>query len=172
MKRFVIRNYGATRQLPFKGQNIFIANEEVKETDDEEMARALAEYDFITMTDRGTEEKVHPVEEPEDDISLEPVAEEIDYADMTLPELRELAKARPEMNTKGLRKKADFINAHKAYDSEHVDEPEVPEADIDEPEESTDDDDDDSVLDEPDVSEEPVVQDADDDDDDIDEEDE
>ena len=55
MARFVIRNYGPSRQIPYKGQQICLSNDQCKETDDAEMAAALGKADLIHVTDRGIE---------------------------------------------------------------------------------------------------------------------
>lgn len=119
MKRFVIRNYGPSRQFPYKGQSICIANDCAIETDDEEEAAFFKEQEALTVTDRGSElTSSLPVDEPE-----EPKAsDEISYFDMKLKELQILAKDRePPIKTSGLNK-AELIQALEDYDRAPVEE--------------------------------------------------
>jgi len=119
MKRFVIRNYGPTRQFPYKDKHIFIANDCAIETDDEEEVGALSGQESVHVTDRGSElvPPSSPIKKPE-------APEEIAYEDMKVKELQMLAKDR-EMDVSGL-KKAELIAALQAYDAE-PDEPDEPE---------------------------------------------
>jgi len=55
MARFIIRNYGPSRQIPYKGQSICLSNDQCIETDDAKMAGVLGFADLITVTDRGLE---------------------------------------------------------------------------------------------------------------------
>lgn len=145
MARFVIRNYGTSKQVPYKGQSITFLHDQAIETDDEDEARALAGQDRAHLTDRGLdavaleppevpdkkkERKVTvdkepvPKEDPEDVQKKEPEPEapskdtgdEIPYDEMTVVELKVLAKDR-QLSTSGLLK-AELIRALKDYDSE------------------------------------------------------
>jgi len=53
MARFIIRNYGPSRQIPYKGQSICLSNDQCIETDDAKMAGVLGFTDSIHVTDRG-----------------------------------------------------------------------------------------------------------------------
>jgi len=135
MKRFVIRNYGPSRQFPFEDQAICISNDQAIETDDEQIAEALKKHNAVHVTDRGVrelteqktiEQKVNSKNDsPSDDTIIEDVdgtenVYEIQYNDMTVSELKELAKDR-DIKTSGLRKQ-DLIGALEAYDVSDVDE--------------------------------------------------
>ena len=112
MKRFVIRNYGASRQFPYKGQSIPISNDSAIETDDEELAVFFKEQETVTVTDRGSElAPSSSVEEPDE-------SEEPAYSNMKVPDLRILAEDR-QIKTAGL-KKAELIEALEAYDTAPV----------------------------------------------------
>jgi len=114
MKRFVIRNYGASRQIPYKGQSISIANDGIIETDDEKEAAALKDYEAITVTDRGGGSELAPSsseKSPEDSVDK---PEEVSYESMKLPELQAIAKDR-EISTTD-KKKPKLIAELKAYD--------------------------------------------------------
>lgn len=112
MKRFVIRNYGPSRQFPYKGQSIPIANDSAIETDDEKMAVAFGKQDAVHLTDRGAElASSSSVEGPE----TSGESEEIVYSDMKVPDLRILAEDR-QIKTAGL-KKAELIQALENYDT-------------------------------------------------------
>ena len=117
MKRFIIRNYGASRQFPYKGQPIPISNDSAIETDDEKLAIFFKEQQAIHVTDRGSElappSSVEEPEKPEE-------SDEIAYNDMLLKELQVIAKDR-EIKTSGL-SKAKLIEARKAYDAAPVEE--------------------------------------------------
>lgn len=63
MSRFVIRNYGPSRQIPYKGRSICLSNDQCIETDDVDMATVLGEEKLITVTDRGVEFAVPAVPE-------------------------------------------------------------------------------------------------------------
>jgi len=60
MARFVIRNYGPSRQLSYKRQQFCLSNDQCIETDDADLASALGKNNAITVTDRG-EEAAAPV---------------------------------------------------------------------------------------------------------------
>ena len=124
MKRFGIRNYGPTRQLPYKDQQILVVHDGFIDTDDVEMAVALGEQEKIFVTDNGAEfapvdSPVEKSEAPESEVVEAP--DDISYNDMTIPELKVLAKDR-ELDVKGLLK-AEIIEALQTYDAE----PDVPE---------------------------------------------
>lgn len=112
MKRFVIRNYGPTRQIPYKGQQLCISNDGVIETDNEEEAKALETHKAICVTDRGSELAPSSSEEKPEDSVDEPEVES--YGSMTVVELRAIAKSR-EMKTSGL-DKTKLIEALVEYD--------------------------------------------------------
>ena len=150
MKRFAIRNYGPSRQIPYNGQHICLSNDACIETDDADLAVALEKAGQVYVTDCGgviavpeapkddeerkvtvdDAEAVHDEKfppEPEEDKPQEtggtqPPPEstkdkdEIAYAEMTIPELKVLAKDR-QIKTSGL-KKAELIQALEAYDKE------------------------------------------------------
>lgn len=117
MKRFVIRNYGPSRQFPYKGRPICIANDGAIETDDEKEAAFFKEQEALTVTDRGSELAPSlPADEPE---ALEE-SQEIAYEEMTVKELQVLAKDR-EIKTSGLSKEK-LIQALKNYDEAPVEE--------------------------------------------------
>lgn len=142
MGRFGIRNYGPTRQIPYKGEQILMVNDGYIDTDDEVLASVLAEQEKIYVTDHGAAfaPMVTASEKPKADEAPDVPEDEISYEDMTVPELKVLAKDR-ELDVKGL-KKAEIIEALQAYDAT-PDEP-----DGSEPSETTE-------PEEPDVSEEP-----------------
>lgn len=145
MARFVIRNYGTSKQVPYKGQQIVFLHDQAIETDDEGEAKALAGQDRAHLTDRGLdavalvppevpdkkkERKVtvdkEPVpkedsedvqeKEPEPEVAPEESEDGIAYEEMTVKELQVLAKDR-QLPTSGLLK-AELIQALKDYDSE------------------------------------------------------
>lgn len=121
MKRFVIRNYGPSRQFPYKDQHIPIANDCAIETDDEELAVFFKKQEALTVTDRGSELAPSlPVDEPETSKEVTEETEEIAYNDMLLKELQVLAKDR-EIKTSGLNK-AELIQALEDYDKAPVEE--------------------------------------------------
>jgi len=138
MIRFVVRNYGVTRQVPYKGQQVIIANDKAIETDDMELVAVLQNIEAMHVTDRcpGTPGpslppivKTETPEEPqassgESQTSEEPdeVTEEIAYNDMLLKELQVLAKDR-QIKVSGLNK-ARLIKALEKYDKEEVPEEE------------------------------------------------
>lgn len=53
MKRFAIRNYGPSRQVPYKGQQICLSNDACIETDDADLAAALEKAGQVYVTDCG-----------------------------------------------------------------------------------------------------------------------
>lgn len=55
MARFVIRNYGPSRQVAYKAQQICLSNDQCIETDDAKMADVLGAEESIHVTDRGVE---------------------------------------------------------------------------------------------------------------------
>lgn len=124
MERFVLRNYGPSIQISYKGQNICLSNDQVIETDDDKMVHFLNEdekWKAIHVTDRGEELTANsPVEDfaVSEALSMTVDSDEISYADMTLPELKSLAQDR-NMKIKGL-KKGELIEALEEYDAEEV----------------------------------------------------
>jgi len=141
MARFVIRNYGTSKQVPYKGKQIVFLHDQAIETDDEDEAKTLAAQDRAHLTDRGldavalmppevkgrkvtVDKEPVPKEDPEDVQEKEPEPEaasedtgdEISYKEMTVKELQVLAKDR-QLSTSGLLK-AELIQALKDYDSE------------------------------------------------------
>lgn len=129
MVRFAVRNYGVTRQMQYKGQQIIIANDQVIETDDMELVAVLQNYNAIHVTDRCPEtpgSSLPPVVPIEDEqTSKEPEAPEMPeasaeilYNDMTVKELQALGKDR-QMKVSGLNKRK-LIKALEKYDKEEV----------------------------------------------------
>lgn len=55
MARFLIRNYGPSRQIPYKGQNLCFYRDQAIETDNEEMVAVLGKDKLMHVTDRGVE---------------------------------------------------------------------------------------------------------------------
>jgi len=121
MKRFVIRNYGPSRQFPYKDQHILISNDCAIETDSEEEADFFRKQQALTVTDRVGSESASslPVDEPEAS-EVPEASEEISYGDMTVKELQVLMKDR-EMKTSGLNKEK-LIQALEDYDKAPVEE--------------------------------------------------
>lgn len=124
MKRFVIRNYGPSRQVPYNGQSVCLSNDQCIETDDDEMANVFREEERITVTDRGEELATisnSPVEESkEEKVVVDP--NELSYDDMSLDELRALAKDR-KIAGAGKLKIGGLIEALEEYDEAEVVEP-------------------------------------------------
>jgi hypothetical protein len=146
MTRFVCRNYGPSRQVAYKGQQICLSNDACIETDDVDLAETLKSAGQVYMTDCGEEyatpkppedskqkvtvddaEAVHAEKFPEDGNQQEtqkaeppPEAkadtDEIDYSNMSVRELQVLAKDR-QLKTSGLRKN-ELVEALIAYDAE------------------------------------------------------
>jgi len=142
MARFVIRNYGQSRQVPYQNTQIYIARDGAMETDDENIAATMKGQKDMTVTDHGVQSNPAPPEEPKQKgkdkkrqitVDKEPVpkedpvekvtpevvseeAEEIAYEEMTVKELQVLAKDR-QLTTSGLLK-AELIQALKDYDAE------------------------------------------------------
>ena len=146
MIRFIVRNYGSTRQVQHKGQQIIIAHDKAIETDDIDLVAALQNYKAMYVTDRspGTPgpslPPVVPIEDGEDNQNGnnqgennndqgenqqqgEDQQQEIAYAAMKVPELQALAKDR-QMKVSGLLK-PELIKALEDYDAQEVPE-EVP----------------------------------------------
>lgn len=116
MKRFVIRNYGLTRQIPYKDQQVCIANDQAIETDDEELVAVLRKHENLHVTDRGSElaSSLPVVDEPERSEESEE-SDEIAYEDILLKDLQVIAKDR-EIKSSGLNK-AELIQALEDYDT-------------------------------------------------------
>jgi len=113
MKRFVIRNYGLSRQIPYKDQQVFIANDRAIETDDEELVAVLRKHENLHVTDRGSElaSSLLVVDKPEKSEE----SGEIAYKDMLMSDLQVIAKSR-EVKTSGLNK-VELIQALEDYDT-------------------------------------------------------
>lgn len=117
MKRFVVRNYGPSRQFPYRDQHIPIANDCAIETDDEELAAFFKEQEALTVTDRspGLAPSLSANEPKTSEVS-----DEIPYEEMTVKELQVLAKDR-EVKTSGLNK-AELVEVLEDYDKAPVEE--------------------------------------------------
>lgn len=99
---YVIRNYGPTRELPFKNQHITMVRDQAIVTNDLEMVQALSGQPMINVSKQpGT---VPPASAPAPAPIAEPIEEELDYNKMKKRELLELAEERsikmPEKITK------------------------------------------------------------------------
>jgi len=57
MAKFVVRNYGNTRELPYKNKMIYLARDGAIETDDSEMANALSQFPQIHVAGYPVAEK-------------------------------------------------------------------------------------------------------------------
>lgn len=55
MARFLIRNYGPSRQIPYKGHSICLSRDQAIETDEVELAVVMKEEKNIYVNDRGAE---------------------------------------------------------------------------------------------------------------------
>ena len=111
MKRFIVRNYGLTRQFAYKAESICIANDNTIETDDEEKAIFFKEQKAVHVTDRGPELTLPSIEEPEESEE----SGEIAYSSMKVKDLQILAKDR-QVKTSGLNK-AELVQALEDYDA-------------------------------------------------------
>ncbi len=129
MVRFVVRNYGVTRQVQYKGQQIIIANDRAIETDDIELAAVLQNMNAMHVTDRCPETpgpslppvvKIKDEQAPEEFQAPEvpDASAEIQYKDMKMLELQALGKDR-QLKVSGL-KKAALIQALNKYDVQEV----------------------------------------------------
>lgn len=126
MERFVIRNYGPSRNLPDgRGSYIFIERDRVRGTSDPELAKLFATYPEIHVADRG--EDVAPPFVPsappgpppppdQDDEKPEEDEQKKSYEALTKRDLLGMAKLRG-IPTSGLRRD-DLIVALKKMDSE------------------------------------------------------
>jgi len=150
MKRFMIRNYGPSRQVPYKAQTLCIEHDGVIETDDVGEAAALAAEELMHVTDRneGSEPVSLSAEQSE---KPETPADEIAYDDMNVKELKAIAKDR-QLDVKG-QLKADLIKTLQAYD----DEPDKPEETAETPAEPESEEDDKDVVPETDENNEADV---------------
>ena len=138
MIRFVVRNYGVTRQVPYKGQQVIIANDKAIETDDMELVAILQNVEAMYVTDRcpGTPgPSLPPIVKTEDKQTSEaPKAEapkasdEIEYKEMTYKELQILGKDR-QMKTVGVSKEK-LIEGLENYDKEETSETSVVEPEV------------------------------------------
>jgi len=132
-ERFLIRNYGPSRNLEDgKGSYVFIERDRVRATSDPELAKVLASYPQVHVTDRGEDLPVSqpPVSAPllnpesendEDEAKDEAGNEEeikdikedddeedvIDYDSLTVSDLREIAQERGLATTR--LKKAELV---------------------------------------------------------------
>jgi hypothetical protein len=61
MTRFICRNYGPSRQVAYKGQQLCLSHDQVIETNDADEAAVLGAEKMITVTDRGEEFAAPPV---------------------------------------------------------------------------------------------------------------
>jgi len=143
MQRFVIRNYGSSRNLPDgHGSYIFIERNGVQGTDDEEMAKLFATYPDIHVAERGNNlsillptppegpaPQVEPPDEPpdEDEQGEDETEDEqgesegededaTDYEALRVSDLQEIAKDR-EIPIANLRK-PELIEALQKDDAE------------------------------------------------------
>lgn len=53
MARFIIRNYGLSRQFPYKGKQVCLSNDQAIEIDDAELAATLKNHEKMHVHDRG-----------------------------------------------------------------------------------------------------------------------
>jgi hypothetical protein len=127
MKRFVIRNYGPSRQIPYKDQNICLSNDQCIESNDEELVAFLKsdeEFKTLHVSDRGSELahcSSHEAEETA--VAVIDEAAEISYDDMTVPELKALCAYRDIKTSKLL--KGELIEALEAYEVENAEDEEL-----------------------------------------------
>ena len=138
-ERFLIRNYGPSRNLPDgHGSYIFIEHERVRSTSDPELAKLFTTYPQIHVTDRGEEAFPAPVlpeppvgpeppededeaeDEDEDEVEDEVEDEAADYSDLAVKDLREIAQER-DIPIVGLLK-ADLIRTLQENDAASTDE--------------------------------------------------
>jgi len=99
VERFVIRNYGPSRNLPDgHGSYIFIEKDRIRGTSDPVLAKLFAGYSEITVTDRGDVIKglpaIHPPEGPPPPIDPDDIIVAVSYDALDKSELQVLAKAR------------------------------------------------------------------------------
>lgn len=79
MVRFVIRNYGPSRKVPYKDMHVFIGQDKAIETDDAELANAFASVPKVTVKARpGVPTSPVPVStpDPEKGVIDEPVEDD------------------------------------------------------------------------------------------------
>jgi len=147
MKRFAIRNYGPSRQVPYKGQQICLSNDACIETDDAEEAAVLKAAGQVYVTDCGAVvaipetpkdekrkvtaddvEAVHAENHPEDEVQQETGGEQPTTPDAKADKdeiaysdmtVKELQVLAKDrqIKTSGL-KKAELIKTLEAYDTE------------------------------------------------------
>lgn len=126
MKRFVIRNYGPSRQVHYKGIGHCLSNDQSIETNDAKMAAAFAEEEQIHVTDRGEEiGTVSEQESKQQETQAEIADGEISYDELTVKELRALCEDRSLKCVKlkkasMIEKKVAMIELLEAYDEEAV----------------------------------------------------
>lgn len=99
MERFVIRNYGPSRNLPDgHGSYIFLEKDRIRGTSDPELAKLFATYPEITVTDRGVTfngpPAIQPPEGPPPPIEPDDIIVAVSYDVLDKSELQVLAKAR------------------------------------------------------------------------------
>lgn len=149
-ERYVIRNYGPSRNLPWKRSYIYIERDGVRGTDDLAMAEEFARFPQITVSERGAREikppgqatgppvpdAPPPIDKDETEITESPesvegsetvdVAMAIDYSLLLVKDLREICEER-DISTEGLLKQ-DLIAALEDHD-----EPAAPEEQDEDP---------------------------------------
>lgn len=119
MSRFIIRNYGPPQQIPYKGQQITLLRDGVLETDDASLALVLRAVSDMYVTDRGQEFTSRSASKAESTEAKQEAAQDsegLSYEEMTLKELRALAKDRSIDSSKS--KKAELIRALQLYDAD------------------------------------------------------
>ena len=137
MKRFVIRNYGPSLQIPYKNKGICLSNDQCFETNDEELVEFLKsdeQFKNVHVADRGSELAQSSSPEAEETAVAVIESDEIEYDDMTVVELKELCNDR-DIKT-GKLKKGELIEVLEAYDAEQLageDTKEEPEVDPEDP---------------------------------------
>lgn len=125
MKRFVIRNYGPSRQFQMGPNQICLAHDHAIETDDEDLAKDLGGEDSVHVVDRGPQTVQVVKDNPNPDSDPDPDPDAVSYTEMTVPELRDLAKDR-QLDVKKL-KKDEIIAVLEEYDAQENDEDTAPE---------------------------------------------
>jgi len=99
VERFVIRNYGPSRNLPDgHGSYIFIEKDRIRGTSDPVLAKLFATYPQINVTDRGVTftgpPAIQPPEGPPPPIEPDDIVKAVSYDALDKSELQVLAKAR------------------------------------------------------------------------------
>lgn len=123
MTRFVIRNYGPSRQLAYGDKMITVAHDGVIETDDEKEAAALGAYESVNVVDRGigagasTPVTPTPPSDSTENAGTQETstnADETTYDNLLAPDLKRLCKDRQIKLSKFT--KPVMIEALKKYD--------------------------------------------------------